>query len=191
MSLLLNILSRLAFPGGWEVKASACNVGDLGSIAGSGRSPGGGNGNPLQCSCLENPRDGRALWAAVYGVTQSWTWLKWLSSSSSPRKLILHAKELSSKITSDGDCRHEIKRSLLLRKKKKKTMTNLESILTSRDITLATKVCLVKAMVFPVVMYGCESWTITKAESRRIDALELRCWRKLLGVSLTARRSNQ
>ena len=95
---------------------------------------------------------------------------------------------LGSKITADGDCSHEIKRCLLLGRK---VMTNLDSILKSRDITLLTKVCLVKAMVFPVVMYGCESWTIKKAESRRIDAFELWCWRRLLRVPWTARRSNQ
>ena len=84
---------------------------------------------------------------------------------------------LGSKITADGDCSHEIKRCLLLGRK---AMTNLDSILKSRDITLPTKVCLVKSMVFPVVMYGCESWTIKKAESQRIDAFELWCWRRLL-----------
>ena len=83
------------------------------------------------------------------------------------------------KITADGDCSHEIKRHLLLGRK---TMTNLENILKSRDITLSTKVCLVKAMVFPVVMYGCESWTIKKAERQRIDAYELWCWKRLLRV---------
>ena len=93
-----------------------------------------------------------------------------------------------SKITADGDCSHEIKRCLLLRRK---LMTNLDSILKSRDITLPTKVCLVKAMVFPVVIYGCESWTIKKAEHQRIDAFELWCWRRLLKVPWTARRSNQ
>ena len=93
-----------------------------------------------------------------------------------------------SKITADGDCSHEIKRRLLLGRK---VMTNLDSILKSRDITLPTKVCLVKAMVFPVVMYGCESWTIKKAECRRVDAFELWCWRRLLRVAWTARRSNQ
>ena len=93
-----------------------------------------------------------------------------------------------SKITADGDCSHEIKRRLLLGRK---VMTNLDSILKSRDITLPTKVHLVKAMVFPVVMYGCESWTIKKAECRRIDAFELWCWRRLLRVSWTARSSNQ
>ena len=95
---------------------------------------------------------------------------------------------LGFKITADGDCSHEIKRCSLLGRK---VMTNLDSILKCRDITLPTKVHLVKAMVFPVVMYGCESWTIKKAECRRIDAFELWCWRKLLRVPWTARRSNQ
>ena len=95
---------------------------------------------------------------------------------------------LGSKITADGDCSHEIKRPLLILRK---AMTNLNSILKSRDITLPTMFCLVKAMVFPVVMYGCESWTIKKAECRRIDAFELWCWRRLLRVPWTARRSNQ
>ena len=95
---------------------------------------------------------------------------------------------LGSKITADGDCSHEIKRRLLLGRK---VMTNLNSILKSRDITLPTKVCLVKAMVFPVVMYACESWTVKKAEHRRIDSFELWCWRRLLRVPWTARRSNQ
>ena len=95
---------------------------------------------------------------------------------------------LGSKITADGDCSHEIKRRLLLGRK---VRTNLDSILKSRDITLPTKVRLVKAMVFPVVMYGCKSWTVKKTERRRIDAFELWCWRKLLGVPWTARRSNQ
>ena len=91
-------------------------------------------------------------------------------------------------ITADGDCSHEIKRHLLIGSK---VMTNPESILKSRDITLPTKVCLVKAMVFPVVMYGCESWTVKKAECQRIAAFELWCWRRLLRVPWTARRSNQ
>ena len=93
-----------------------------------------------------------------------------------------------SKITADSDCSHEIKRCLLLGRK---VMTNLDRIFKSRDITLPTKVRLVKAMVFPVVMYGCESWTMKKAERRRIDAFELWCWRRLLRVPWTARRSNQ
>ena len=93
-----------------------------------------------------------------------------------------------SKITADGDCSHEIKRRLVLGRN---VMTNLDSILKSRDITLPTNVHLVEAMVFPVVMYGCESWTVKKAERRRIDAFELWCWRRLLRVPWTARRSNQ
>ena len=95
---------------------------------------------------------------------------------------------LGSKITAHGDCSHEIKRCLLLGRK---VMANLDSILKSRDITLSAKVHLVKAIVFPVVMYGCESWTVKKAESQRIDAFELWCWRRLLRVPWTARRSNQ
>ena len=94
----------------------------------------------------------------------------------------------SSKITADGDCSHEIKRCLLLGRK---VMTNLDSIFKSKDITLQTKVRLVKAMVFPIVMYGCKSWTVKKAEHRRIDAFELWCWRRLLRVPWTARRYNQ
>ena len=95
---------------------------------------------------------------------------------------------LGSKITVDGDCNHEIKRHLLLGRK---VMTNLDSILKSTDITLSTKVHLVKAMIFPVVVYGCESWTLKKAECKRIDAFEVWCWRRLLRVPWTARRSNQ
>ena len=95
---------------------------------------------------------------------------------------------LGSKITAEGDCSHEIKRCLLLGRK---VMTNLDSILKSRDITLPTKVHLVKAVIFPVVMYGCESWTVKKAECRRIDAFELWCWRRLLRLPWTAKRSNQ
>ena len=95
---------------------------------------------------------------------------------------------MGSKITADGDCSHEIKRCLLLGRK---VMTNLESILKSRDITWPTKVRLIKAMVFPVVMHGCESWTLKITERRRIDAFELWCWRRLLRVPWTARRSNQ
>ena len=93
-----------------------------------------------------------------------------------------------SKVTADGDCSHEIKRCLLLGRK---VMTNLDCIFKSRDITSLTKVHLVKAMVFPVVMYGCKSWTVKKAEQQRIDAFELWCWRRLLRVPWTARRSNQ
>ena len=94
-------------------------------------------------------------------------------------KLEVRVIFLGTKITADSDCSHEIKRCLLLGRK---AMTNLDSILQSRDITLSTKVCLVKAMVFPVVMYGCESWTVKKAECQRIDAFELWCWRRLLRV---------
>ena len=108
---------------------------------------------------------------------------KWRNSGNSVRLYFL-----GSKITADGDCSHEIKRRLLLGRK---VMINLDSILRSRDITLPTKVHLVKAMVFPVVMYGCESWTIKKTEHRRTDAFELWCWRRLLRVPWTARRSNQ
>ena len=95
---------------------------------------------------------------------------------------------LGSKITADGDCSHEIKRCLFLGRK---VMTNLDSIFKCRDITLPTKICPVKGMVFPVVMYGCEGWTIKKAECQRTDAFELWCWRRLLRVPWTARRSNQ
>ena len=95
---------------------------------------------------------------------------------------------VGSKITVDGDCSHGIKRCLFL---ERKAMINLDNILKSRDITLPTKVCVIKAMVFPVVMYGCESWATKKAECRRIDAFELWCWRRLLRVPWTARRSNQ
>ena len=136
---------------------------------------GEGNGNLLQCSCLENPRDRGAWWAVVCGVAQSRTRLKRLSSS-------------SSKITADGDCSHEIKRRSLLGRK---VMTNLDNIFKSRDITLTTKVRLVKAMVFPVVMYGCEIWSVKKAEPQRIDAFELWCWRRPLRVTWTERRSKQ
>ena len=101
-------------------------------------------------------------------------------------KTVAHLIFLGSKITADSDCSHESKRCLLLGRK---AMTNLDSILKSRDFTLPTKVCLVKAVVFPVVMYGCESWTVRKAEPQRIDAFELWCWRRLLRVPWTARRS--
>ena len=108
---------------------------------------------------------------------------RWVNNGNSDRLYFL-----SFKITADGDCSHEIKRCLLLGRK---AMTNLDSLLKSRDITLPTKVHLVKAMVFPVVRYGCESWTIKKAECHRIDAFELWCWRRLLTVPWIARRSNQ
>ena len=100
---------------------------------------------------------------------------------------MIKGSHLLSRITADGDCNHEVMRHLLLGRK---FITNLDSILKSRDMTLPTKVHLVKAMVFPVVMYGCESWTVKKAECRRIDAFELWCWRRLLRVPWTARRSN-
>ena len=108
---------------------------------------------------------------------------RWGNSGNSVRLYFL-----GSKITADGDCSHEIKRRLFLGRK---VMTNLDSILKSWDITLPTKVCLVKAMVFPLVMYGCESWTVNKAERRTIDALELWCWGRLLKIPWTVRRSNQ
>ena len=109
---------------------------------------------------------------------------RWVNSGNSVRLYFLGG----SKISADGDCSHEIKRCLLLGRK---VMTNLDSIFKSRDITVPTKVRLVKAMVFPVVMYGCESWTVKKAERQRIAAFELWCWRRLLRVPWTARRSNQ
>ena len=109
---------------------------------------------------------------------------RWRNSGNSVRLYFLGG----SKITADGDCSHEIKRCLLLGRK---VMTNLDSTLKSRDVTLPTKVCLIKAIVFPVVLYGCESWTIKKAECGRTDAFELCCWRRLLRVPWTARRSNQ
>ena len=121
------------------------------------------------------PMDRGAWRATISGVAQSQTRLKQRSSS-------------SSKITEDGDCSHEIKRRLLLGRK---ITINLDSILKSRDITLPTKVHLVKAMLFPVVIYGCESWIIKKAEHQRIDAFELWRWRRLLRVPWTPRRSNQ
>ena len=157
----------------------------------------------------------RGAWrAAVHGVTKSWTWLKvkedcekvGLKLNIQKTKIMVSGPITSwqidgetvetvtdfifwgSKITADGDCSHEIKRHLLFGRK---VMTNLDSILKSRDITLSTKVHLIKAMVFPVVMYGYESWTIKKAEHGRTDAFELWCWRRLLRVSWTARRSNQ
>ena len=103
-------------------------------------------------------------------------------------KTVTHCIFLGSKITADSDCSHEIKRNLFL---ERKAMINLDSIFKSRDITLPTKVCLIKAMVFPAVIYGCESWTIKKAEHWRIDVFQLWCWRRLLRVPWTARRSNQ
>ena len=135
-------------------------------------------------SCLENSVDREVWWATVHGVAKNWTW----QTDGETVETVLDFTFFRSKITADGDCSHEIKRCLLLRRK---VMTNLDSIFKSRDITLSTKVHLVKAMVFPVVMYGCESWTVKKSESQRIDAFELWCWRRLLRVPWTARRSNQ
>ena len=108
---------------------------------------------------------------------------RWGNNGNSDRLIFF-----GSKIIADGDCSHKIKRHLLFGRK---TMTNLDSILKSRDIPLLTKVCIVEPMIFPVVMYGCESWTINKAEHQRIDGFELWCWRRLLRVPWTARRSNQ
>ena len=113
---------------------------------------------------------------------------RWGNSGNSGRVYFWVGGGWSSKITVNGDCGHEIKRRLLLARK---VMSNLDSIVKSRDIALPAKVCLVKAMVFPIVMFGCESWTVMKAEHRRIDAFELWCWRRLLTVPWTARRSNQ
>ena len=114
----------------------------------------------------------------AYGPITSW------QRDGETRETVAGFIFLGSKITADGDCNHESKRRLFLGRK---VMTNLDSIFKSRDITLPTKVCLVKAMVFPVVMYGCESWTIKKAEHQRIDAFELWCWRRLLRIPWTAR----
>ena len=174
--------------------ANAGDIRDVGSIPGLGRSSGGGHGNPLQYSCLENPMDRGAWWAIVHGIAKTWTeeelksLLMKVKQESEKVVLKLNIQKTKimasspitsweidgetvetvsdfifggSKITADGDCSHEIKRRLLLGRK---VMTNLDSIFKSRDITLPTKVRLVKAMVFPVVMYGCESWTVKKAE---------------------------
>ena len=135
----------------------------------------------------EMAMDREAWHAAIHGVAKSghdWaTELNWTLAGNCVR---VHFG--ASKVTVNGDCNDEIKKRLLLGRK---VMTKLDSIFKSRDITLPAKVCLVKAMVFPVVMYGCESWTVKKAEHRRIDAFELWCWRRLLRVPWTARRSNQ
>ena len=122
------------------------------------------------------------------GPITSWGNNQWGKIDGETMKTVRDFIFLGSKITADGDCSHEIKRRLLLGRK---AMTNLDSTLKSRDIPLPTKVHLLKAVVFPVVMYGCESWTIKKAEGQTIDAFELRCWRRLLRVPWTARRSNQ
>ena len=173
--------ASFSFSCGPDSKEFTCNEGDPGSIPGWGRSPGEGNGNPLQYSCLGNLKDGEAWWVTVHGVIKRWTWL-----SSFP---------LTFKIPAEGNLSHEIKRHLLLGRK---VVTNLDNVLKSislptkiRDITLPTNVSIVKPMVFPVVVYGWKSWTIKKAEHWRIDAFELWCWRRLLGVPLAARRSTQ
>ena len=220
------------FPGGSDGKVSAYHARGLGSIPGSGRSPGEGNGNPFQYSCLEKSHGQRSLVGySAWGRKQSDTTerLHFTSHASNVMLKILQAQcskfsnvglklniqktnimafgpitswqidgqtmEIVTdfifggfKITADGDCSHEIKRHLLLGRK---AMTNLDRILKNRDITLPKNVHLVKAMFFPVVMYGCESWTIMKAEHRRIDAFELWCWRRLLRGPWTAKRSNQ
>ena len=121
-------------------------------------------------------------------VAKNWTQLRYIGNRETVETMSDFFFFLGPQITADGDCGHEIKRCLLLGRK---VMTNLVSILKSKDITLPTKVHIVKAKVFPVVTYGCESWTIMKAEHRRIDAFELWCWRRLLRVPWTARRSNQ
>ena len=134
------------------------------------------NGKELSESCSNDFRD------IAFGPIPSW------EIDGETVETVSNFICLGSKITADGDCCHEIKRCLLLGRK---VRTNLDSIFKSRNITLPTKVRLVKAMVFPVVMYGCESWTVKKAERQRIDAFELWCWRRLLRVPWTARRSNQ
>ena len=139
-----------------------------------------GNGNPLQYSCLENPMDGGAWWATVHGVTKSRTRL------SNFTYLLIHIHYHVCRCIYTLICVYVFTRACV-----KQRVSRKLSILKSRDITLPTKVRLVKAMVFPVVMYGCESWTIKNAERQRIDAFELWCWRRLLRVPWTAWRSNQ
>ena len=136
----------------------------------------------------ENKKDFFLSLSIIILLVVTWEKVLFLQFSSGTDKTCLGIIFLGSKITADGDCSHEIKRHLLLGRK---VLTNLDSILRSRDITLPTKVHLVKAMVFPVVMYGCESWTLKKVEHQKIDAFELWCWRRLLRVPWTARRSNQ
>ena len=173
------------FPGGCLVKNPPANAGDEGSIPRSGRCPKRGNSNVFQYSCLENSMDRRAWQATVHGVTNS---QDIPSHYCMAKRRVTDFLFLGSKITMDSDCSHEIRRQFLLGRK---VMTNPASVLKSRDITLLTKVCIVKAMVFPVVMHGCESWTVKKAECQRIDAFQLWCWRRLLRVPWTARRSSQ
>ena len=168
----------------------------------SGRSPGEGHGKPLQYSCLENPIYRGAWQATVQRVAKSRTQLKQISMQAHAGFFFFFFFAISCSLWCLSVvlnvlwfcyhcrwwCSHEIKRCLLLGRK---VMTNLDSILKSRDVTLPRKVHLVKAMVFPAVMYGCESWTIKKAEHQRIDAFELWCWSRLLRVPWTARRSSQ
>ena len=178
----------MGFSGGSVVKNSPFCAGDMGSILGLGRSPGEGNGNPLPVFLPGKSHGQRKLVGYIHGTAKR---LRHDLATEEHKYIYICHLALSifggSKITADGDCSHEIKRRLLLGRK---VMSNLDSIFKSRDITLPTKVCLVKAMVFPVVMYGCESWTMKKAEHRRVDAFELWCWRRLLRVPWTARRSN-
>ena len=156
-------------------------------------SPGVGNGNTLQYSCLGNPMDRGARWTQSMGSESSQTWLSdWAHTQRQTERekmeLVTDFLFVCSKITVSGDCRHEIKRCLLLGRK---ATTNLDRVLKSKDIALQTKIHLVKAMVFPVVIYECKNWTIKKAEHRRTDVFKLWCWRRLLKVSWTARRPNQ
>ena len=214
----MQILLFLGFPAGSDGKESACNAGDLGSILESGRSPGEGNDNPLSILAWRIPRTEdpyglqsmrsqsvRYNWATntpmLYSNNVKKNFFLMLKKKRQLKKLaalVPHFREtqttetdfifLGFKITALGDCSREIKRRLLLGRK---AMTNLDSVLKSRDITLLINVHIVKAMVFPVVMYRCESWTIKKSESQRIDAFSLWYWRRRLRVPWTARRANQ
>ena len=177
--------------------ASSGDAGDLGLISGLGRCPGKRNSNLLQYSCLKKPMDRGAWWATIHRVTKSWKQLRnWTHMQLTNKCSLVTNVYLfiylfyfwGSKITTDGDCSHEVKRHLLLGRK---AITNLDSILKSRDSTLPTKVHLVKAMVFSVVTYGCENWTIQKAERWRIVDFWLWCWKKIFRVHWIARRSNQ
>ena len=188
---------KLGFSCGSDGKKSACNTGDPRFDPWiTNKDLLYSRGNSSQYPIITyNGNESERKWVSAHN------WITWLYTCCQSTTQLLwkcHAKSqghhehrhpfLGSKITSDGDCSHEIKRRLLLAKK---VMTNLDSILESRDITLPTKVHLVKVMVFPVVMYGCESWTVKKAESWRIVTFELWCWGSLLRVPWTARRSNQ
>ena len=207
-----------SFPGGSDGKESACSAGGLGSKSGSRKSPGERNDNPLSILAWRIPRtedpDGlqsmrsqrvRYNWATntptLYSNNVKKNFFLMLKKKRQLKKLaalVPHFREtqttetdfifLGFKITALGDCSREIKRRLLLGRK---AMTNLDSVLKSRDITLLINVHIVKAMVFPVVMYRCESWTIKKSESQRIDAFSLWYWRRRLRVPWTARRANQ